>query len=77
MKLQEAKALAYDVLNHLGEEMPRLFGDSSLIADIQEVNQTLSSMSNEEILGMRKTNPSRVIFLLRIYNELLIVLQVS
>ncbi|EED88850.1 hypothetical protein THAPSDRAFT_264262, partial [Thalassiosira pseudonana CCMP1335] len=77
MKLQEAKALAYDVLNHLGEEMPRPFGDSSLIADIQEVNQTLSSMSNEEILGMRKTNPSRVIFLLRIYNELLIVLQLS
>jgi hypothetical protein len=64
-------------LEHLGEELPRPFGDPSLRADIHAMGYNIAVVSDEAMLGLERTNIPKVVFLMGLYNELLVVLQVS
>jgi predicted ATPase len=75
MELHEAKRLAYEILEDLGEELPRPFGDPSLRADIHAMGYNIAVVSDEAMLGLERTNIPKVVFLMGLYNELLVVLQ--
>eukprot|EP01082_Thalassiosira_pseudonana_P000049 g415.t1 g415 contig1:1001330-1002763(+) len=45
MELHEAKRLAYEILEHLGEELPRPFGDPSLRADIHAMGYNIAVLT--------------------------------
>eukprot|EP00970_Alexandrium_tamarense_P019103 scaffold13602_cov214-Alexandrium_tamarense.AAC.4 len=77
MKVQESKTYAYAILNQLGEELPRSIGDLTLVADIQDMKEKISNMSDNDVLGLRQTDEKKVITLMKLYNDLLISFQVS
>ena len=77
MKVQESKTYAYAILNQLGEELPRSIVDLTLVADIQDMKEKISNMSDNDVLGLRQTDEKKVITLMKLYNDLLISFQVS
>jgi len=62
------------LLIELGEDPPRVMGDSTLKADIDAMNQVLQSRSNDSLLKMPQANDKKVATLLRLYADLVLVL---
>jgi hypothetical protein len=77
MDLQEAKRLAYEILQHLGEELPRVMTDPILEKDMRGMAYNIANASDETILGFEQAQSRTTIFLMGLYNELLIVFYVS
>ena len=77
MDLQEAKRLAYEILQHLGEELPRVTTDPVLEKDMRVVANNFANTSDESILRFERIQSRKSIFLMGLYNELLIVFYVS
>jgi len=67
------------LLNELGEDPPRVMGDSTLKADIDTMNQLLQCQSNESLLNMHRhqANNKKLATLLRLYADLILVLHYS
>ncbi|EED90319.1 hypothetical protein THAPSDRAFT_263599, partial [Thalassiosira pseudonana CCMP1335] len=77
MDLQEAKRLAYEILQHLGEELPRVMTDPILEKDMRVMAYNVANASDETILGFEQAQSRTTIFLMGLYNELLIVFYLS
>lgn len=58
----------HGILNELGEPPPRPLGDTSLTADIVEMNTILESTEDETILCIEKTNLKKINTLMNILN---------
>ena len=64
-------------MSELGEDPPRVMGDSTLRADIDAMNQVLQSRSNDSLLNTPQANDKKVSTLLRLYADLVLVLHFS
>lgn len=65
----EAVRSIFSILDHLGETSLQPMG-ADLMMNIQEMNSTIRSRTDESLLNMDEINQEREIFLLRIYGLL-------
>jgi predicted ATPase len=77
MELLEAKRLSYEILQQLDEELPRVATDPGLDEDWQVMGKNIAVVSDEAILGFEQNHSSMAIFLMSLYNELLVVFHLS
>ena len=70
-KFDDAKKVAFTILEQLGERTLRRSGDAGLARNIQEMKHTLQNMSDESILNLHESNEEKRDFILmNLYHDL-------
>jgi predicted ATPase len=70
-KFGDAKKVVFQILEQLGERMPRPSDDVGLVKDIEDMKAVLQRMSNDTIMDLKETTPTRKeVLLLRLYHDL-------
>ncbi|KAL7538397.1 hypothetical protein ACHAWF_010802, partial [Thalassiosira exigua] len=71
LKVVEAKKAALQILEQMGERVPRPSDDDGLVKDMKDMKAMLGNRSDESILNMKETDPTgKDVFLLNIYHDL-------
>jgi len=63
MLFQESKKFASNMLELLGEELPRPMGDSQLISDIRTMHGVISELSDDSFLNLKRAHDKKQIFI--------------
>ena len=64
---EKAADSSFSALKMLGESLPREMGDTSLTADMDDMNTTLEKKDDWSLLNLNESNEKKFITLMRIY----------
>ncbi|KAL7546921.1 LOW QUALITY PROTEIN: hypothetical protein ACHAWF_011795, partial [Thalassiosira exigua] len=74
-KFVDAKKVAFRMLEQFGERVPRPSDDVGLVKDMEDMKAVLQRMSNDTIMDLKETTPTRKdVLLLKLYHDLYVVL---